>query len=189
MTTQGRKGGGVAGHAPITASAEEELRRRIAQAAAIIGRDKCQIVEVQRSARLVQALGTLSVRRALGIRTKRQKIAVDRLARSLRRLEVALMDPHLEPFAQNYFSILEIQQLRMHCEALAKKRLNPPKRRDGELKRRSAAEAALLLERHGLPLNLTRRGKFCRLAGILYGDPQADLFHHCVAVMKDRNRA
>ena len=65
--------------------------------------------------------------------------------------------------------------------------LGKPKR-SAVAKRVAAEEAALLLERAGIPLALRRGGKFCRLAAVLYGDERADLFHHCAAVKKNRNR-
>jgi hypothetical protein len=182
----------------------QERRRRIRRALAIIRKDRCQIVQfersvhfVERSVHFIAGMQELTKHVELGKpKTKLEKKALDRLARALRRVEVALNDPHLEPFARNYFPILkigrvhlhsEIGQLRAHCEAFAKKQLDPPKR-SAEVKRLAAAEAARLLERHGLPVTVSKNGTFCRLAASLYGDEHSNLFHSCLVVKKDRTR-
>jgi hypothetical protein len=53
-------------------------------------------------------------------------------------------------------------------------------------KRHAAIEAVRLLEKHGLPLNVTRNGKFCRLAPLLYSDEHIDLFHICRVVKAEQ---
>jgi hypothetical protein len=48
-----------------------------------------------------------------------------------------------------------------------------------------AAKAAFdLLEKQKLEAPLTRKGRWCRLAAILYGEPTTDFFHHCREVKR-----
>ena len=47
----------------------------------------------------------------------------------------------------------------------------------------AARVAYQLMHDHGLPINAERKGKFCKLAAILYGEPKADLYHQCGAVL------
>jgi hypothetical protein len=60
---------------------------------------------------------------------------------------------------------------------------------DARARRYAAEAAARKLKRYNQRLNVTRKGKFCALAAIIYGDPSADLFNHCLAVKAalDRN--
>lgn len=130
-----------------------------------------------------------------GIQTKIQKKAVQRLATKLWQAAIALKDPNLpldvqllfehdsEVDAGFRFSVEDLERTHAVIAAKANKPLKPPTRAD-EAKRYAAEEAAQLLVAHGLPLNVTRKGKFCRLAAVLYGEPDADLFWHCRAVAK-----
>jgi hypothetical protein len=51
----------------------------------------------------------------------------------------------------------------------------------------AAQQAAILLEAAGLPLNLTRSGKFEALAAVLWGEPDADFLRPCTK-FRDRFR-
>ena len=48
-----------------------------------------------------------------------------------------------------------------------------------QAKHEAACWAARLLEKHGMPLTLSHRSKFCTLAALLYGEPRADFTHTC----------
>jgi hypothetical protein len=120
-----------------------------------------------------------------GTLTKPQKTAARRLAAALRRVEVAAKNPNLAFDAQLIFSfdVEGFELMRRAAEAIAYQKLAPPSPADGA-KSYAAKAAARLLLKHGLPLNVTRGGKFCRLAALLYGDPKADLFRQCRATAK-----
>jgi hypothetical protein len=61
-------------------------------------------------------------------------------------------------------------------------------RADAAARRHAAKAAAQILKGYNQPLNVTRKGCFCSVAAILYGDPSADLFEACRAVKAaDRN--
>jgi hypothetical protein len=56
------------------------------------------------------------------------------------------------------------------------------------LRKRRAAQIAAD-HHHGIPLKLSRNGKFCRLAAVLWGGQKANLYHYCSAVKAGQNRA
>jgi hypothetical protein len=125
-----------------------------------------------------------------GVRTKQQKQAANNVAVAIRRLEIALKSKHLTLKDKRCFPMDEIalKFARERFEASAKTTLGPPKRTDFG-KRRAALAASGLLQKHNLPVNVARRGKFCRLAALLYGDEKADLFCHCRAYKNNPIRA
>lgn len=53
-----------------------------------------------------------------------------------------------------------------------------------EPKRDAAKQAYRLLREYGEPPTTSRNGQFCRLAAVLYGDPEANLQPYCVRVAK-----
>ena len=68
------------------------------------------------------------------------------------------------------------------CESWEKSKLGKPKPNADE--KRLAAEAALhLLKMHNIDPTTTKKGAFCKLAAVLYGDDKADLQHHCRAAL------
>jgi hypothetical protein len=124
-----------------------------------------------------------------GVRTKQQKQAANKVAVALRRLEDALKSEHVT-LKENRclpFDEIAIKFARERFEAAAKTKLGPPNRTDLG-KKRAALAAARLLQKHNLPVKVSRDGKFCRLAALLYGDEEADLFRHCRAYKNDPNR-
>jgi hypothetical protein len=124
---------------------------------------------------------------------KSAKKATQRLAVALRRTVLALKDPNLplevrllfgfdfERGSGVRFDVEDLQRKQAATAVIANTALKPPTRTD-PVKRYAAHAAAVLLVAHGRPLNLTRKGAFCKLAAILYSDPKADLFRHCHAV-------
>jgi hypothetical protein len=55
-----------------------------------------------------------------------------------------------------------------------------------EDKKLAAWAALYLCERHNMEPVTTKTGVFCRLAAVLYGDPDANLQHHCRVVVDER---
>ena len=67
--------------------------------------------------------------------------------------------------------------------------IKPGKPKPDAYEKRLAAGAALhLLETCGIRPTSTKTGKFCRLTAVLYGDPQADLQHHCQELLPPSGR-
>lgn len=158
-------------------------RRRATKAAEIIGKGNSQIAQIELCVRFVDGMKEVLKRPHPN---KQSKKAARRYEKALGRVQVVIKDPHLDRFAREYFQLDEVEQLRSYCRSLAKTKLEQPKPRDGIVKSIAASEAASLLERHGLPLKVSRRSRFCRLAAVLFGDRRANLYHHCAAVKKDR---
>jgi hypothetical protein len=53
-------------------------------------------------------------------------------------------------------------------------------------KRLAVAEAYQLLQKYGSKrVTATKGSKFCRVAALLYGDPEADLINQCKAYVRD----
>jgi len=118
------------------------------------------------------------------VQTKRQKAAAKRLSVALRRLKIALGNPDLIAYLK--WGLPDKSQLNVWLErtdAAAETKLGKP-RRAVPGKEVAAEQAADLLLECNLPLNVTRGGKFCRLAAVLYGDESADLFRQCQAYKK-----
>jgi hypothetical protein len=101
---------------------------------------------------------------------------------ALRRLKIAFKSEHLPCSVKAGFPMdeLDFEVWRDRFEAAANKKLGRPDRTDFG-KRRAAEAAARLLQTHNLPVKASRRGKFCRLAALIYGDEKADLFRQCRA--------
>jgi hypothetical protein len=71
------------------------------------------------------------------------------------------------------------------CESWEKSKLGKPKP-SAEDKQLAAWAALYLCETHDIQPVTTKLGNFCRLAAALYGDPSADLQHHCRDVLAKR---
>ena len=114
---------------------------------------------------------------------------MDRFARALRRLQVAIKSPHLDDFIRLDFPLDEVQFEKWieRCEAEATVALGTPKR-SSVAQKVAARMAARLLLKHGQPLTTTRHGVWCHLASVLYGE-ELDFYGHCRAVKKDLTRA
>jgi hypothetical protein len=110
--------------------------------------------------------------------TADDKQAIDRVAKAAHRLAAALNDTKCPEFVRRLFpKSLELRKHVYALEHLAAKPLRKPRRSAG-LKRRAAAEAAYLLQHHGIKLITTRGKTFDRLAAALYGESDASLFDH-----------
>jgi hypothetical protein len=120
------------------------------------------------------------------VANKKQKMAVDRVARSARRLIAALTsrDLPLPSFIRRKAPPLDsLRQLVDDCERLTGP-LPKPRRPYPFAKISAAEEAALLLEERSIKLAATRNGMLCRLAAALHGTTDASLYHQCCAVVK-----
>jgi hypothetical protein len=72
------------------------------------------------------------------------------------------------------------------CDGYDKLKLDKP-RPSAEEKRLASWAALFLFETCSMTPVTTKGSKFCRLAAVLYGDPRADLQHHCRHVFAERN--
>jgi hypothetical protein len=71
------------------------------------------------------------------------------------------------------------------AERWEKSKLGKPKPR-AEAKRLAAWAALHLCEIHNIKPTTTKTDKLCKIAAALYGEPRADLQHHCRWVLKER---
>jgi hypothetical protein len=164
---------------------DRTVRERTRWAKAILG-PNCDKVAVEKAV-LSLIVWQVRIKRpadfdygiVLTIRNKNQKLATDRVARELRRLNAALRHKDLPKYIKSLFKVEELSKLQSHLEILARRPLGKPRKRADASKRNVAIEAAFLLHEHRLPLTTTRRGKFHQLAAALYGDKDADLFDYC----------
>ena len=127
-----------------------------------------------------------------GVQTKDQKEAADRFEMALRKLDTAIkglkgVGLHHSLLADFPIDEIDIKRWRNRAKEAVDAKLPQPKPID-RAKRRAAEAAARLLLKYGHPLGLGRKGKFCRLAAVFYGDLGAEFLHHCRAVRADRNR-
>jgi hypothetical protein len=109
--------------------------------------------------------------------TKKEKVAIARVARELRRLNAALSGNDLPNFVRKRLPD-DMHELQTTLEQMGSASLGKPKRPRPHLKRYAVQMAGLLLQQHQLPLTATRGGKFDLLATVIYGDRDADLFNH-----------
>jgi hypothetical protein len=114
------------------------------------------------------------------IRTKKQKAAVNRLARALQRLRAVLNQKDLLPTLRSDFPMNE-SDLEQWCRRVeqikATKLLN--RAHLDRAKRHAVESAAEFCECHGVKLDKSRNGKFCRIAEVFYRDGNAKLHHYC----------
>jgi hypothetical protein len=168
---------------------------RVADVVAIIGRKTARIADIE------EAIETLNFTRLSGPPLKKHdKKAARALAATLYRAERILacrdMQTLLDFFEYEEW-LVDLKRFRKGLEEIADLKLGQPKPSTArsDLQREAAAAAAQLLEKHGLRPTATRKTSkqqvsvFCRLAAVLYGDPRADLYHHCrTHIKKTRNQ-
>jgi len=174
---------------------QEEQYSLAAKIISIIGMGKISQTEVERSIRFVEGLAKTAEENAAytfsAPTTKAEKEADKRTGAALRRLTTELSKPHRNRFVASFFDLDLLKKLVSHCERRAIIKLPNPKRQDGAAKRAAAHEAARLLQLAGLPLNLTRDGKFCQLTAILDCGDARQAKHYqptCRVVKALRNR-
>ena len=160
---------------------EQELSRSIRQAKKILGND-CDENEIKKSLLNTRYRG--QYRTPLRPVNKKEKQALERFGKSLRRLIVTLQDENLLDYARKRMKVDKLREQLQHVEKLASLPLPRP-RPSSRLQRAAVRQSAILLELHNIPRTTSRQGKFCRLAAVLYGDQTADLFEHCRKYQKD----
>jgi hypothetical protein len=115
-------------------------------------------------------------------RTKEDKGKARKIAKALRRV-----DDYVRGFNKPNFPLVgfPFKELRKWKQVFTKMGETPSgkiRQLNALRKRLAAAEAYQLLRKYGLKrIEATKGGKFCRLAALLYGDPQADLINQCKA--------
>ncbi|HZN30465.1 MAG TPA: hypothetical protein VFB88_13995 [Xanthobacteraceae bacterium] len=153
----------------------DEIVRR---AVKIIGEPGCK-KDVERALEEIEVWRHLFARR-----TKKGKIAAGRLAKALRRVDVALKSDDLFPLLRaSYLPDWKLAIWIDHCEALAEKSLGDDAG-TGEIERCAASKAYDLMQKYGKPVSTTKRSPFERLAAALSGDVTADFHHHCRAAVR-----
>jgi len=86
-----------------------------------------------------------------------------------------------EWFDHEYF-LRHLKLLNLICESWEKSMLGKPKP-DAHEKRLAADAARHLLKAHNIDPTTSKKGTFCTLAAVLYGDKSAGLQHHCRAAL------
>jgi hypothetical protein len=125
-----------------------------------------------------------SVRDSRPRATKLGKLAAKSLRRALRRAEVAAKNEYLDWDARRWFPREEIKKLIGICDELEKTPSSRPAP-NARAKKLAAIGAHCLLRKFDEhSITTTKGGAFCRLAAVLYGNPDADLQHHCRAVKR-----
>jgi hypothetical protein len=172
--------------------ADIDRHKRVGLAAKIIGVDKSREAEFQRDIKLaITFIERLKRNKLFGvIRNTKEKQAVRQFGIALRRLEIAFDNPELDQYLHAAFPLdkFEFERWLTYCKEAANVPL-PKSSTKGKLrpataaKRYAAKAAARLLKRHGLPVHVTRKGAYCRLAAVLYGDKDADMFEQCRSVL------
>jgi len=112
-------------------------------------------------------------------RNKREKKAVDRLAKALHRLNMALNDAALPTSIAEPFDRQGMLALHKQLKGLATIKLGKPRRRRNWVKHKATMHAASLLQEHDIPVERTRGKKLHRLAAVLYGDESTDMYQYC----------
>jgi hypothetical protein len=130
-------------------------------------------------------------------KTKEGKVAIGRLAKVLRRLEIVLKDENLDGVVAaaavtRHISPEQIADGIDCCKEIQKARTTGPLvRKDAEAKRRAVHCAHALLTKY----NKREAGKatagspFCKLAALLYGKPEVDLHNQCRAALRKKRGA
>ena len=112
--------------------------------------------------------------------SKRAKRAIKTFSAAVHRANM----PH-GGIPEDYRILLGLDRLAHDLAVYERSLGNKPK--PDAYEKRMAAEAGLrLCERFDVKPTTTKRGTFCRLAAVLYGDERADLQHHCREVLKRR---
>lgn len=124
--------------------------------------------------------------------TKKGKSATSKVAAALRRLQTALNNPDLDLRFELFFPHSEIDKWLAVCDEI--KTTPTREARSTDPKHLLAAREALSLLSGYAPdrdkaIATTRGGRFCKLAAVLAGDPDADLHHVCRAARSGDLRA
>lgn len=121
----------------------------------------------------------------LVVLTKEQKVASRKFAIALQRLEPALKNAPWCVTVGFPLDEADLRHWREKADTAAATKLGRPDP-SNRAAQSAVRTAAALLRKYRQPLNVTRCGKFCRLAAIIYGDARADLFRQCQAYKRQR---
>ena len=158
------------------------LEERIEIATKILG-SKCNRDSVKTAVAVVRYVEERQKRRPYIYtdepRNKREKKAVDRLAKALHRLNMALNDVALPTSIAEAFDRQGMLARHKYLTGLATRKLGKPKRRPNRVKHEATEQAVSLLQEHGIPVERTRGKKLHRLAAVLYGDESTDMYQYC----------
>jgi hypothetical protein len=121
--------------------------------------------------------------RALGKeqQAKKFKRALRTMLSALRRARTAR---DRLPWDIQTFEFVELENYEERCEQLLAAAPTAKPKRDEFKKRLAVREAQELLRVHGYKPVTTRKGKWCRLAAILYGNLSANLYPYCCELKK-----
>jgi hypothetical protein len=125
------------------------------------------------------------------LRTKPAKRAAKRLALALRRVEVVLKDQNHDASVYMFFPRTELLKWTARCEEIAETPSGKTKRKIAEAKRLAVSKARGLLFKHGASDaadDATRGSRFCRLAALLYGDPNIELHNQCRVLLRESRK-
>lgn len=160
----------------------DEARKRLDQALRLLGdearnnRRTAQgiIIVLGHVARLKEARTS----GRYGTSTERHKKAARQVAAALRKLQRSLKDCADDLRVDFTFDKYDFEKWITRADEAGIARV--PKQNPKDQAKLYAAEAALrLLQKHNLSAPITRKGKWCGLAAILYGEPGVDFRHHC----------
>ena len=138
---------------------EQELRRRIREAKKILGSD-CDENEIKKS--LLNTRTRAQYQNPVRPVNKKQKGALKRFGKSLRRLIDTLKDENLMSYARKRMTVDNLREHLQHVEKLASfplPRRGPPSR----LQREAVRQSAILLELHNIPRTTSRQAQALRL--------------------------
>jgi hypothetical protein len=113
-------------------------------------------------------------------RTKKGKSSARRLAKALRRVDVAMRNPDLFPPLRRYLDHQNLLRWINECETTAES--SSKFETDGE--RDAAKMAHELMLMYGQPISTTKGSKFEQLAATLAGRPGDSFHHHCRDFMR-----
>jgi hypothetical protein len=206
-----------------TMTADIDRRKRVADVIAIIGRDKAREDEVEKAIQQLESepahpvlgprggwyrpLNTLDkkVAKSLGM-------AIGRLERKLGRANVAgvlyraTVNQHDEFFEwkeqlahwrkrfEAFAGVAKAEAGGLFDDTNSRPLGHWARARRFARKNIAAAQAANLLDVHGLSLTATQRtatqkpSVFCRVAAVLFGDKSENFYHQCRNIIKARNR-
>jgi hypothetical protein len=121
--------------------------------------------------------------------TKADKRKARQIAKALRRVLVLVRGFNKPDFPLVSFPFVELTKWKRGFGKMEETPSGKNTRMKSLNKRLAVAEAYHLLQKYGSKrVTATKGGKFCRLAALLHGDPQADLINQCKAYIRAPKR-
>jgi hypothetical protein len=120
-------------------------------------------------------------------RSKKGKIAALRLAKALRRVDIALKDHNLW-FGLKPDSFLTRDKILRWIDMCETTTTKSHRRNDNEkpgaFEKRAAEYAYKLMSKYGRTISTTKKSRFEQLAAALAGRPNANFHHYCRAILE-----